>query len=84
MISGLLHFVLAILQTFGICIIMQFLMFVQVIRKKPLTYKYVKGFFYDTYIIQAADENRTRDLRTTNATHYRLCYNSTKCIIAMR
>ena len=24
----------------------------------------------------AADGNRTRDLRTTNATHYRLCYNS--------
>ena len=27
---------------------------------------------------KAADENRTRDLRTTNATHYRLCYNSLK------
>ena len=25
---------------------------------------------------KAADGNRTRDLRTTNATHYRLCYNS--------
>ena len=25
---------------------------------------------------KAADGNRTRDLRTTNATHYRLCYSS--------
>ena len=25
---------------------------------------------------RAADGNRTRDLRTTNATHYRLCYSS--------
>ena len=29
-----------------------------------------QGFF------RAADGNRTRDLRTTNATHYRLCYSS--------
>lgn len=26
--------------------------------------------------MRAADGNRTRDLRTTNATHYRLCYSS--------
>ena len=28
---------------------------------------------------RAADGNRTRDLRTTNATHYRLCYSSIFC-----
>ena len=26
------------------------------------------------FLIRADDGNRTRDLRTTNATHYRLCY----------
>ena len=27
-------------------------------------------------LLRAGNENRTRDLRTTNATHYRLCYAS--------
>ena len=27
-------------------------------------------------VLRAGNENRTRDLRTTNATHYRLCYAS--------
>ena len=30
----------------------------------------------------ADDGNRTRDLRTTNAVHYRLCYISTRNIIS--
>ena len=34
-------------------------------------------FIRDSAILQqAADGNRTGDLRTTNATHYRLCYSS--------
>ena len=30
--------------------------------------------------LRADDGNRTRDLRTTNATHYRLCYISICCL----
>ena len=39
-------------------------------NKKTETLK-IQGF---RSLFRADDGNRTRDLRTTNATHYRLCY----------
>ena len=40
------------------------------------TLLYKRKSLVKTRLFTAADGNRTRDLRTTNATHYRLCYTS--------
>ncbi len=50
------------------------------IRKNPETtrsrhFRVMKGYSYRP-IKKAGNRNRTGDLRTTNATHYRLCYAS--------